>query len=324
MGMLRDEDDDNVSSVEPKDGADVDTGEETSASTSAKEPLVDVIEDDGSDDRLSSTDESDDEPRQQRTRETAAERRARAKLAKERDKKELDFQRRELARQDALIADLQRNQTVSRVTDLDTRISTALAEAETYDRIFGAAITAKNGDDARQAAAIRDAAKERANAAAWEKQQVVAQANRPVQKPVPYLDKAQAFMAANPWYNPKHTDEDSRIVQQLDEAVSKEYIPTSDAYWNELQRRVQKNVPHRFKETRQSRDPADDQDDEPDTRQRRGPPTGGSSRSNSSTSTQIRLSPERVAAMKEAGAWDDPVLRTRMAKAYANYDKQQN
>lgn len=319
MGTLRDEDDDNVAAVEPREGAEVEL--EADKDTQAqKEPPVEVIEDDGADARLSQADESDDDGGQhQRRKESAAERRARAKLAKERDKKELDFQRRELARQDALIRDLQKGQTVNRVTELDNRMATANTEAETYDRIFGAAITAKNGEDARAAAAIRDAAKQRAWEAHQEKQQLIQQAQRPEVKPVPYLDKAQAFMAANPWYNPNSTDTDSRLVTELDEAVSKEYIPTSDAYWNELQRRVQKNIPHRFKDD--ASDDHDDTDAQP-TRQRKGPPTGGSSRSNSSTATQIRLSPERVAAMKEAGAWEDPVLRARMAKAYANYDKQ--
>lgn len=316
MGTLTDDDDDdNVAAVPAKDGAEIDV-EQDDTSAKQKDPeIVEVVEVSDQDERLSHAD--DDQPeRAERHRETAAERRARAKVAKERDKKELDFQRRELARQDALIRDLQQKQTVTTVNDLDQRIATANNEAETYDQIFGKAITAKNGDDARAAAAIRDAAKQRAWEAYQQKQQIVADANKPVNKPVPYLDKAQAFMEANPWYNQKGTDSDSRIVNEIDEAVSKEYVPTSDAYWNELQRRVQKNLPHKFQ--------ADDQEDtdvQP-TKQRKGPPTGGSSRSNSSTATRIQLSPERVAAMKEAGAWDDPVLRTRMAKAYANYDKE--
>jgi hypothetical protein len=317
LGTLTDDDDDdNVAAVPAKEGAEVEVENEADAKA-PKEADVEVIEETGQDERLSQADEDGEheDKRAERHRETAAERRARAKLAKERDKKELDFQRRELARQDALIKELQKGQTVSRVTELDNRISTAQAEAETYDQIFGKAITAKNGEDARAAAAIRDAAKQRAWEAHQEKERILAEANRPVQKPVPYLDKAQAFMEANSWYNPKGTDADSKIVNELDEAVSREYVPTSDAYWNELQRRVQKNLPHKFESN-------DHDDDTPPTRQRKGPPTGGSSRSNSSTVTQILLSPERVAAMKEAGVWDDPVLRAKMAKSYANYDKQ--
>jgi hypothetical protein len=320
MATIKEDDDDNVAAVEATEGADVDVGQDDKG---AKEPPVEVIEDDGKggeDDRYhadASGDDDDEPPRRQR--ETAAERRARAKLAKERDKKELDFQRRELARQDALIRDLQKGQTVSRVTELDNRISTAQNEAATYDSIHYKAIIAKNEADARAAADIRDAAKQRAWDAHQEKQRLIQEANRPQPKPVPYLDKAQTFMSEVPWYDVKGSDQDSRIVTEIDNEVAKEYIPTSDAYWNELRRRVKKNLPHRFESG--STDDGDT-DTQRDTRQRRAPPTGGSSRSNSSTNgTQIRLSAERVAAMKEAGLWEDPKTRAKMAKTYANYDK---
>jgi hypothetical protein len=315
VATIREDDDDNVSAVEPTEGADVDV--EQDEKPKAKEPEVEVIEDDGSDERIATQDQDDDEDEKpRRHKESASERRARAKLAKERDKKELDFQRRELARQDALIRDLQKATTVNRVTELDNRIATAQNEASTYDSIHYKAIIAKNEQDAKAAADIRDAAKQRAWDAHQQKQQIIADANRPQPKAVPYLDKAQSFMSELPWYDVKGSDQDSRIVTDIDNEVAKEYVPTSDAYWNELRRRVKKNLPHRFEA-----DTDEDGETQRDTRQRKTPPTGGSSRSNSSTSTQIRLSPERVAAMKEAGAWDDPVLRARMAKAYANYDK---
>jgi hypothetical protein len=317
MATLHDDDDDAPPTTE---GAEVEV-ENDADEKGTKEPIIDVIEDDGADERIAQPEEQDDvdegeKPRRQK--ESAAERRARAKLAKERDKKELDFQRRELARQDALIKDLQKATTVNRVTELDNRIATAQSEAETYDQIFGKAITAKNGEDARAAAAIRDAAKQRAWEAHQEKLSVIQQSQRQPAAAPPYQGMAEEFMAANPWYDHSGRDADSRIVKEIDAQVAKEYIPTSPAYWRELQRRVQKNLPQHF----QSDDNDDGEADVPPVqRQRKGPPTGGSSRSNSSTSTQIRLSPERVEAMKQAGAWDDPVLRTRMAKAYANYDK---
>lgn len=320
MGTLTDDDDDDsVAAVEPVDGTEVEL--EDDKPVKKKEPLVEVIE--AGDDRLSQSDESEDEEdKPHRQRETAAERRARAKTAKERDKKELDFQRRELARQDALIKKLQEGQTVSRVTDLDSRIATAQQEAETYDQIFGKAITAKNGEDARAAAAIRDAAKQRAWEAYQEKQAVIQQHKQQPTAPA-YQPLADKFMSENPWYDHSGRDQDSKIVNDIDAQVAKEYIPTSAAYWNELQRRVEKNLPHRFESGNDDDTDTDSQDTRIVTRKKGGPPTGGSSRSNSSTTNgkQIMLSPERVAAMKEAGMWDDPALRSKMAKKYANYDK---
>lgn len=294
------------------------------------EDEVEVIEDNGGDERIAQADDEEhedtdegDKPRRQR--ETAAERRARAKFAKERDKKELNFQRNELARQDRELQQLRETLNVSRVNDLDSRISTANNEAAQFDRIFAAAITAKNGEDARQAAEYRDAAKTRAWQLDQERQRLAQEAKQPRNQAPPYQVLAEDFMSANPWYDHTGRDADSRLVKEIDAAVAKEYIPTSPAYWAELQRRVEKNLPHKFESRRQQRN--DDEGDD-DTQQeqaparRRGPPTGGSSRSNSSTSTQIRLSPERVQAMKDAGLWEDPKTRTKMAKQYANYDKQ--
>jgi hypothetical protein len=72
----------------------------------------------------------------------------------------------------------------------------------------------------------------------------------------------------------------------------------------------------------------DDQDDAPVTTQRRkGPPTGGTNRSSGNGNrnpSQIVLPPEMVAAMKEAGKWDDPKVRQRVAQRYIDGVKNRN
>lgn len=289
-------------------------------------PDVEVIEDDGksdkddADERITNTDDDEDDEKPQRHKETAAERRARAKLAKERDKRELNFQRSEIARQDKMIAELQRGQVVTRVSDLDNRIATSLNEVQTFEQIRAKAMEAKNGADFNTADRLRNEAAAKANSLIDEKNRLVAEANKPVVKPLPYLDKAQKFIRDNSWYNPNGQDADSQLVREIDNQVAKEYVPTSDKYWEELQRRVKKHLPEKFGQADDSDE--DESQEEAAPARRKGPPTGGSSRSNSSTVTQIRLSPERVAAMKEAGIWEDPVQRAKMAKTYANYDKQ--
>lgn len=316
MGTLHDDDDDESTTSTQQDV------EVENDKVETKEPEVEVIEDDGADERTaSSNDESDsDERRPARTKESAAERRARAKLAKERDKKELDFQRRELARQDALIRELQQGQSVNRVTELDNRIATALNEVETFDKIKAAAITKHEGADAVQAERLGRQAEDRARQAQWEKQQIIEGSKRAVNAAPTYAPLAKEFLDANPWYNGNDdSNEETLIVKAIDTAVAKKYNPNDPAYWNELQKRVAARLPQHFQDD--SNDDDDHQEEAP--RKRGGPPVGGTSRgSNSSTTTQIRLSPERVQAMKEAGIWEDPVLRARMAKSYANYDKQ--
>lgn len=310
MPTLREEDDDNGTSSEAENV-------EVQNEARAEAPEVEVVEDDT---RLSNdegNDEEEEAPRQ-RVKETAAERRARAKKAKENDKRELEFQRREMARLEKHIQDLSYGQTVSRVTELDSRIATANSEFDQMQRVKAAAIDAKKGSDVVMAENLMEQARQKAWQAHQEREQLVKQANTPRQVAPPYVDKAQKFIRDNPWYNHGGTDADSQLVKEIDDAVAKEYIPTSDAYWNELQRRVAKNLPHHFESNQE------ETVEEEAPRTRRGPPVGGSTRSNSSTSTtQIRLSPERVQAMKEAGLWDDPKVRTKMAKRYAEHDKNQ-
>lgn len=296
MATLADNDDDNEVSTE--EGVELPV-EET---TEEAEPVA-VVEDE----RLAA-DDADEQP--QRHKETAKERRDRAKAAKERDKRELAFQRNIIQQQNERLAALEQGQVVTRVTDLDNRLATALNEVDTFDKIFGKAIEAKNGDDARQARKLGDEAKQRAQAAYNEKQAILQQRQ---QQPAvdPRVERlAKDFMDANPWYNHTSNDEDSLIVKALDSAVASRYQPTDPAYWQALQERVKERLPQHFQE--------DAEDDAP----RKGPPVGGSSRTNSPTSkSEIRLPAEYVTALKDAGLWDDPKTRIRMAKRYATQIK---
>lgn len=318
MGTLKNEDEDLDTTNEGAEHVEVEEDKKV-----ADKPDVEVVEGkadaDDADERINEQDEDDEDDKPQRRRETAAERRARAKLAKERDKRELNFQASEMRRMEAKLAELSRGQVVTRVSDLDNRITTALNEVQTFEQIRAKALEAKNGTDFNTADRLRNEAAQKANDAIAERNRLVAEAQKPVAKPLPYLDKAQKFMRDNSWYNPNSQDADSQLVREIDNEVAKEYVPTSDKYWEELQRRVKKHLPEKFGA---QEDDEDDSHDEPAPARRKGPPTGGSSRSNSSTTTKIMLSPERVAAMKESGMWDDPVQRAKMAKKYAEYDRQ--
>ena len=320
MGVIRDEGDEDTGRSQEHDTEE--TVEVEGEPEARQEPEVEVLEDERPN---AEADDDEGDSRPSRRRETAAERRERARQAKLRDKRELNFQKAEIDRLARELENVKRTQIVTTVTELDNRIATANEEAAQMDRVKAAAISKNNGADAVAADNLRNQALWRAQEAQAARERLVAEANRPVAKPVPYIEKAKAFMADNPWYNHNGTDEDSQLVKQIDNEVAKEYVPLSDAYWKELQRRVDKNLPHRAKQTQ---DDGDDDYYEQETRTtpRRGPPTGGTNRSSggsrSGSSTQIRLSPERVQGLKDAGLWDDPKDRMRMAKKYAEYDRQ--
>ena len=61
-----------------------------------------------------------------------------------------------------------------------------------------------------------------------------------------------------------------------------------------------------------------------ETRTPRGGPAVGSGREHAPASTrrEVYISPERKAALIEAGVWDDPVLRQKYVQRYAEYDRQ--
>lgn len=121
---------------------------------------------------------------------------------------------------------------------------------------------------------------------------------------------ANDWMQRNSWYNPDTNDEDSAIAKVIDNRlVAEGYDPSSEEYWDELDNRLQKRLPHRYTQTQ----------DEPTSRRSPRSFVTGSSRESVARSggSQFVLEPEQVRAMKEAGFWDDPEKRSRMIKRYA-------
>jgi len=129
---------------------------------------------------------------------------------------------------------------------------------------------------------------------------------------------AQRWMSRNNWYNPSASDPDSRVAKKIDELMGAQgWDPTDPDYWDELDSRLQKELPHRYNET--------NDDDSRNVRRPRNI-VGSSGREASaayggSNRTQFVLSPDRVKAMKEAGAWDNPDRKAKMIKHFIAYDR---
>ena len=152
------------------------------------------------------------------------------------------------------------------------------------------------------------------------------QADRELKQPAPQVNVpdpevqrlAAQWMRKNNWYNPEGADKDSRIAKKIDEVMSTQgWNPTDPDYWEELDSRLQKELPHRYN---------DSNDDE--TRDVRRPRNvvGSAGREASaayggSNRTQFVLSPDRVKAMKEVGAWDNPERKARMIKQFIEFDR---
>ena len=130
--------------------------------------------------------------------------------------------------------------------------------------------------------------------------------------PDPRLQRLAAnWMERNDWYDPSGRDTDSKIAKQIDETlVAEGWNPTSQDYWEELDNRLHKYLPHKYNDTTDVRS---------STKRPRSVVTssGRESVNGSTNRNTFVLKPEQVRAMKDAGFWDDPDKRSKMIKRYA-------
>lgn len=282
---------------------------------------INELSDDAYDEQIARQEDEDvDDEREairERRRKEKLERKERKTQAISRDKLELDFLRK---RND----DLERRVSVQEVrahqTDLgayDAYINQAAQEADMAERVIAKAVERGNGEDVAQAMRYRDQAITKVQQLQYQKQ--LAAQQRPVAKPNQMDDLtmhyAKEFIADNPWYDAQGRDEDSAIVIAVDQALAKDGLnPQTEEYWDELRKRVARRLPEKFgKRQRAAKE----------ERTPRGGPSVGSGREHAPTSTrkEMYVSPERKAALMEAGVWDDAVLRNKYLKRYAEYDR---
>jgi len=320
--VLTEKDDDEL----PQGAVVLEPPEEDGEKGKADEPKDEVVAEERGDSNLDVGGELDEDEREQR--ETSKERRERAKRAKERDRAELRLQKSLIDQLQQQLVQLTHHTVENRVQGIDAQIAAEQAEAQRFKAIQAAAIKAQNGEDAVAASQYANEAEQRALRLAAEKERLQASARvAPVQQrpQVAWSNQAQQFLKDKPWYDSNGRDQDSLVVTAIDKALLQErFDPRSDEFWEELEARTRKMLPHRFKR-QQVADNADEDDDgdgsvtKPRTRQ--GPPVGGGRSSQGKPGT-IVLSRERVQALKDAGLWDDPKTRHKMAvKYFGEWDK---
>jgi len=129
---------------------------------------------------------------------------------------------------------------------------------------------------------------------------------------------AAQWINKNNWYKIDGTDRDSRVTLKASEQLVEEgWDPKDPDYWDELDSRLQKVLPHRYNETTDSNS----------TVRKPRNVVGSSGREASAAyggtnRTQFVLTPERVNAMKEAGAWDNPTRKQKMIENFIKFDRQ--
>lgn len=221
------------------------------------------------------------------------------------------------------LVQLERNTKSEHLTRIDKNLEDAQVRIE-YAKMKLAEAT-QNGDGQAmvEAQTLWNTAQEEArNLAAMRNQadQELRKPQRSDNAPDPLVQKlATKWMRKNDWYNPDATDTDSRIAKKIDELmVTQGWNPSDPDYWEELDARLQKELPHRYN---------DSTDDEPRDVRRPRNSVGSAGREASasyggSNRSQFVLSPDRVKAMKEVGAWDNPERKARMVKQFIEFDRQ--
>jgi hypothetical protein len=168
-----------------------------------------------------------------------------------------------------------------------------------------------NGEDAVQAQELLYEARKQLEELSAVKRQAN-QPQAPQQRPIdPGVQRhAAKWIDRNEWYRPDLSDTDSKIAKQVDESlVTDGWNPGTAEYWDELDSRLQKYLPHRYNRS--------DRGENRSPRNVVGSAGREASAAFGGTNRTFTLSAEQVRAMKDAGMWEDPAKRARMVKRYA-------
>jgi hypothetical protein len=248
-----------------------------------------------------------------------AARRAKRKARKEYHKQvsaEKDVRLQNLQRQnDALmerLSALERKQTGSELARIDKAIEDQKLRIQFAKQRMKEAADAGDGELLTAAEEMVYEARRQAEALEQFKRRSV---QEPQQQPIqqnPQMQRyAREWMESHgDWYDPMGGNTDSKIALAVDQALAEEgWDPVKEEYWDELDKRLSKVLPHRYTDVAYER---------PQKSRPRSLVTGGGREAVSSGGkSTFTLNPDQVRAMKEAGMWDNPEKRARMIKRYA-------
>ena len=222
------------------------------------------------------------------------------------------------------LGQLERNTKSEHLVRIDKGIEDAQTRLEYAKMKLAEATQNGDGEAMVQAQTMWQAAQEETRNLTTLRQQADQELRRPQEDntdlPDPQVQKLAAqWMRRNKWYNPAASDPDSRIAKKIDEVMSTQgWNPTDPDYWDELDSRLQRELPHRYNDSNdtETRDVRRPRNIVGSAGREASAAYGGSNR------TQFVLSPDRVKAMKEVGAWDNPERKARMVKQFIEFDRQ--
>jgi hypothetical protein len=270
--------------------------------------------DEPDDERLSESRNEEEDERREARRSERKRRRETQRYARDKSKEELEWLKEQNRVLQQRVEAVETHAIATQKGSIEQSYNHALNAVRATEAALGKAIEIGDGAKVPELLRQRDQAMARATELNRVKNQAVAPP--PVMQSREVKEQAEQWADRNRWFNPNGNDPDSVAAKTVDAGlVAEGFDPTSKRYWRELDRRLSERLPHRFADD-------DDSDYTPNQRTgRRGPPVSGSREISSPGSRKVYLTPERVNALKEAGYWDDPVLRQRMLKRYLETDR---
>jgi hypothetical protein len=221
------------------------------------------------------------------------------------------------------LSQLERNTKSEQLTRIDKGIEDAQVRLEYAKMKLAEATQNSDGSAMVEAQTLWQTAQEEVRNLSAFRNQADKELRQPQQSnpdvPDPQVQKLAAqWMRKNNWYNPAATDADSRVAKKVDELMATQgWNPTDPDYWDELDSRLQRELPHRYNDSNdtETRDVRRPRNVVGSAGREASAAYGGSNRS------QFVLSPDRVKAMKEVGAWDNPERKARMVKQFIEFDR---
>ena len=310
---------------EPKEELDVIESNDGSATVEVPDNLL-ADDFDGNSEGGTVKDSDDDHPDDNDELRTAKRNRRRAKkdlIRKTNQEKDVRLHQLQRANDEMQqrISQLERNTKSEHIVKIDKGMEDAQTRLEYAKMKLAQATQNQDGEAMVEAQTLwQDSQEEMRNLANWKRQaERELKAPRQVAVDPDVKRNAEDWMKKNNWYRPDTSDADSKVAKKVDEIMATQgWNPADPDYWDELDSRLQKELPHRYNGGNDN-----------DSRNVRRPRNivGSSGREASaayggSNRSQFVLSPDRVKAMKDAGAWENPERKARMIKNFIAFDKQ--
>jgi len=274
--------------------------------------------------RVGHADDAEEEREQIRARRRAE--KQRKKENRDRDRLELGFLRQRNEQLERRQSELDSRVANGEMVMIDNKIAELEGQIREADRIKALAIDQSKGEAAAEADRIGNDLRGGRNALVNLKNQraQAAQAAQQ-QRAAPQIDpqiqaQARNWAGRHEWYDPNLRNLDSRVAKAVEEQMFTEgsYDARSDEYWDELDNRLRKYLPHHFR----NGNGEDGEEREPEERRTRGPQVRVGGRERPLRKNEVYVSAERKEALVAAGVWDDPVLRDKYLKQYQKYDRE--